>query len=95
MTQNMKLIWTNRALNVFAAISWIVSVVVGMVAALGDVVRTLRDAGVVPTKYLAIASLLAAAGTAAAKYSKTPSQAIAAAVPPAQDPKPPVGPPGS
>jgi hypothetical protein len=56
----------------------------GVLAALGDVSKTLESAGLVPNKYLGLASGLAAIGVVAAKISKTPSPAIAAAVSPAQ-----------
>jgi hypothetical protein len=92
MNANMKAIWTNRALNVVAAIAGIGSVLMGVVAALGDVVKMLEGAGLVPNKYLGIAATLAAVGMAAAKLSKTPSAAIAAAVPPGKAPAPPAAP---
>ena len=89
MNANMKAIWTSRALTAFAAMSGIASAVLAVFAGLGDVVKSLEGAGLVPNKYLGIASALAALGVIAAKYSKTPSQAIAAAVPPGQVAAPP------
>lgn len=89
MNANMKLIWTNRALNFVAALSGIASVVVGVLAMVGDVVKTLEGAGLVPNKYLGLAGALGALGVVAAKWSKTPSQAMAAAIPPGAPPAPP------
>lgn len=88
MNANMKAIWTSRVLTAIAAMSGIASAALAILAGLGDVVKSLEGAGLVPNKYLGIASALAALGVLAAKVSKTPSQAIAAAVPPGKAPAP-------
>lgn len=78
MTTNMKWIWLNRALN---AVMWLAGAVAGMSAA-----------GQVPKSLEPYAAILAIVGGIAAKFAKTPSQSIAAAVPPIQfDPKAPAG----
>lgn len=84
----MKAIWMSRILTAVAALSGIASAGLAVLAGLGDVVKSLQGAGLVPNKYLGLASALAALGVLAAKYSKTPSQAIAAAVPPGKPPAP-------
>ncbi len=91
MNANMKAIWTSRILTFVAMMSGAASAVLALLAGLGDVVKSLQGAGLVPNKYLGIASALATLGVIAAKYSKTPSQAIAAAVPPGKAPTPPPG----
>ncbi len=59
------------------------------VASAGVAAGTALAAGQVPAGWQPWAALLAALGTVCAKWSKTPSQAIAAAVPPAKAPAPP------
>ena len=62
------------------------------VASLGGLAASALAAGQVPPgAWHAIAAALAALGTLAALYAKTPSQAIAAAVPPGKAPAPPAG----
>jgi len=84
MNTNLKLIWMNRTLNVVAIVSGIVSGLIGAVAMVGDIVKSIQGLGLVPNKYLGLAGTISLIGIAAAKYSKTPSQAIAAAVPPSK-----------
>ncbi len=91
MDQNMRLIWLNRTLNVVAMVSGVASGLIGVVALVGDVVKVLQGAGLVPNKWLGVAGILGALGALAAKYAKTPSQAIAAAVPPSKQITPPGG----
>lgn len=88
MDKNMQLIWTNRVLRAFSVLTGIVGGLVAAVAMIGDVVKTIQGAGLVPNKWLGIAGGLVSLGTIAATFSKTPSQAIAAAVPPGQPPAP-------
>jgi hypothetical protein len=88
MDKNLQLIWTNRVLRVFSVITGIVGGLVAVVAMVGDVVKTIQGLGLVPNKWLGIAGGLVTLGTIAATYSKTPSQAIAAAVPPGKTPPP-------
>jgi len=94
MTSNMKLIWTNRALNLVATLGVMVSALAAAAAKIGEVTELLTKAGIVPAKWAGVAAGIAIVGHLAAKYSKTPSQAIAAAVPPSQLPlpAPPAGP---
>ena len=82
MDKNMQLIWTNRVLRAFSVLTGIVGGLVAVMAMVGDVVKKIQGLGLVPNKWLGIASLLMTVGTAAATWSKTPSAAIAAAVPP-------------
>lgn len=86
MNMNLKLIWMNRTLNVVAIVSGVVSGLIGAVAAIGDVVKTIQGLGLVPNKYLGLAGAISLIGIAAAKISKTPSQAMAAAIPPSKLP---------
>lgn len=92
MDTNTKLIWTNRALNVVAFCGVLVSAVMAAASKFADIADELTKAGVVPAKWAGAAALIAILGHIAAKYSKTPSQAIAAAVPPS---KAPPGPPAA
>jgi len=74
MDSNMKTVWVNRGLNL---VMWLSGLVTS--AALAD--QT-------PTWLAPWVPLISLIGTGAAKISKTPSQAIAAAVPPSKAPPP-------
>lgn len=90
MDANMRTIWVNRALNLVAFCGVLVSALMAAAAESADIAEQLIKAGVVPAKWAGVAAIIAIFGHVAAKYSKTPSQTIAAAVPPAKGP-PPVG----
>lgn len=90
MDANMRTIWINRALNVVAFCGVLVSAAMAAAAESAEIADQLIKAGVVPAKWAGVAAIIAIAGHIAAKYSKTPSQAIAAAMPPPKGP-PPVG----
>lgn len=89
MDKNLQLIWTNRVLRAFSVLTGIVGGLLAVVAMIGDVVKTIQGLGLVPNKWLGIAGGLVSIGTVAATFSKTPSRAIAAAVPPGKSPPPP------
>lgn len=91
MDANAKAIWTNRLLNFIAACGVAVSALAAAAAEIGGVAEKLQALGVVPAKWASTAAAIAIVGHFAAKYSKTPSQAIAAAVPPGKAPAPPTG----
>lgn len=82
MDSNTKLIWTNRALNLVAFLGVLVSALMATASEIAGIADELTKAGVVPAKWAGVAAIVAVVGHIAAKYSKTPSQAIAAAVPP-------------
>jgi len=75
MDANMKTIWLNRGLNL---IMWISGTVASAAAA-----------GQLPPWLVPWVPLISLAGIGAAKWAKTPSQAIAAAVAPSQRTAPP------
>jgi hypothetical protein len=84
MNANDKAIWTNRALNFVGAAGVLVSAAAVAVSEIGSLTEALTSAGIVPAKWAGVAAGIAIAGHFAAKWSKTPSQAIAAAVPPSK-----------
>lgn len=86
MDTNARLIWTNRALNVVAFMGVLVSAVAAAASEIAGVADQLKAAGILPQKWAGVAAVVAIVGHIAAKYSKTPSQAIAAAVPPPKAP---------
>lgn len=86
---NTKLIWTNRALNFVAFMGVLVSALMAAATESGAIADELIKLHVVPAKWAGVAALVAIVGHVAAKYSKTPSQAIAAAVPPSKPGAPP------
>lgn len=88
MDKNMQLIWTNRVLRIFSILTGIVGGLMAVMALVGNVVKTIEGAGLLPNKYLGIAGVLMSLGTIAATFSKTPSQAMAAAIPPGKVPPP-------
>jgi hypothetical protein len=88
MDTNKKVIWLNRALNAVAALGFTVSGLAAAVSEIGALSEQAVKLGVVPAKWMGLAALIGAVGHIAAKWSKTPSQAIAAAVPPSKAPPP-------
>jgi hypothetical protein len=84
MTQNMRLIWANRFLNVVAMIGATVDVLMVVLDKIGPLADVALKLGIVPKEWIAVASAIGGLAIAAGKISKTPSPAIAAAVSPAQ-----------
>lgn len=85
---NAALIRLNALLKGVAGLSF-VGAAAGVVVDLGGYADQLRALGLnLPKKWLAVLLIIGAAGHVAAYFAKTPSQAIAAAVPPGQTPGP-------
>ena len=90
MTTNMKVIWVNRILNIVALLGFSSSTISFIAAHVKDLADILATSGMFPAKWTGWFALVGALGALAGKWSKTPSQAIADAVPPIQfAPKPP------
>lgn len=83
---NAGLIRLNAFLKGIAGLSFI-GAAAGVVVELGGYADQLRALGLdLPKKWLAVLLIVGGAGHVAAYFAKTPSQAIAAAVPPSKAP---------
>lgn len=92
MDTNARLILTNKFLNFVATVGLVISALMAAVEKIGPLADEALKLGLIPKEWIAFASLISAAAIIAGKISKTPSQAMAAAVPPAK-PSPPPAPP--